>query len=273
MFFSNSELVASVTSLFEPAPRPLFRAHGTYSAVLQLVYLAETDPRPVSISVHMTMLADASLQPHSVSQGQLIPVFHRVQSTSCVTGDHHPTRMWLMAWVQECMEWMFIVPLTLLRVGRRLVLEDGGGALFPPLNADSTSTLLGGGAAAGGLERSITVPLYEQFHPPLPLQDRLAALNVTILQRYVSASDANRGNIHLVRAHVAFQVELEGLAYFMTRYPFLSSVATTSFFFVSFALWCACVAIGVVSGGVYLAINWKVLPRSRRDLGDDGPAR
>lgn len=273
--------------LFLPTETPIFNAAGRYSATLQLVFLKRRGGArrpssssggggdPVSVSVHTTMLA-APRHHAAVSSTSTPPlwrltsVFRREHGTSFLSGEIVDDRQEgsIASFASQCLDLMLYMPRAALRLAWSVFQE--GSSVFPPLAMD-------------GSEVAVDVPLYHRFHPPMELQHRLAALNISVFQRLddaiggddeddhvhephrLTASDGYRRHtparkpshprLHVVRANVYFSVQLEGLAYLLTEYPILSAAVMTCIFFVMYVLWCACVAVGIMSGGVFLALK------------------
>lgn len=216
----------------------LFNARGTYGADVQLVFLREAVSRPVSLLVSAVMLAlDASPKLQG-SIDTLQEIFHREQSTSVHTGTQYAPRPNSLAeFLQTLTEYFFAVPLQLWRLACAMLQESGGP--YPPLSIH-------------GDEVAVVLPLYRLFHPTLDLQRRLRALNITVRQRLEGG--VHQGLLHLVRAHVSFSVELEGVVYYLSKYPILTSVVMTTMFMVLYVLWAICVSICMGAGLVYAYI-------------------
>jgi hypothetical protein len=244
------------SDLFLPAETHIFNAVGAYSAKLQLVFLKKTRGRsnshsrrstadPVSISVHTTMLAvplEHSQKP-TPPLWKLATVFRREHGTSMFLGDDDGddrfAGFWLFSLVTQWMDVALIVPRAALRFAWSLFQEGSGP--FPPLASD-------------GSEVAVELPLYQRFHPPMELQPRLAALNMSVFQR-IDSGHQHEHRLHVVRANVFFTVQLEGLPYLLTEYPLISSAMLTGGFFVMYVLWCVCISVGIMSGGVFLALK------------------
>lgn len=286
---------SSTSDLFLPTATPIFNAAGAYSATLQLVFLKQKKPHhssgggggdPVSVSVHTTMLA-VPRHHHSSSSAtppiwKLSSVFRREHGTSFLSGDVSSSGASTIASLAtQIIDLVLYMPKTTIGLAWSVFQE--GSSVFPLVALD-------------GSEVAVEVPLYHRFHPPMELQHRLAALNVSVFQRRdegegddgedLNNDDNSRASLpassssqridrqrtlrhsrqrregrsstsrlHVVRANVHFTVQLEGLAYLLTEYPLSSAAVLTFIFFVMYVLWCGCVAVGIMSGGVFLALK------------------
>jgi hypothetical protein len=277
----------STSDLFLPTATPIFNAAGAYSATLQLVFLKKKlTPQhrrsiaaagdPVSVSVHATMLAVPRQHTSSTPPiWKLSSVFRREHGTSFLSGDVDTGASGIASLATQIIDLVMYIPKSTIGLAWSVFQE--GSSVFPPLAMD-------------GSEVAVEVPLYHRFHPPMELQHRLAALNISVFQRLEGADgddevdfgDNGEGaaehlsvtatqrreqqrrrnrrggsnpRLHVVRANVHFTVQLEGLAYLLTEFPLISAAVLTFIFFVMYVLWCACVAVGIMSGGVFIALK------------------
>ncbi|KEG13512.1 hypothetical protein DQ04_00961050 [Trypanosoma grayi] len=232
----------SMEALFQRG-KPMFNAKGVYDAKVQLVFLREEVGRDVSMVLQSSVLiSEDSSVPQVVSS--LDVLFKTTTSFSFVTGEK--ARSWLLQLLTTTFSLVFCVPLWLYEKIVPSLQND----VFPSI--DSLR------------EVAVVATVYTDFEPPVALQPRLRAINFTLYQQQVG--DA-LGKVRLTRVYFYTTVQLTGLAYYFSKYPFGSFVATTLLLFAIFTA--AVVGVSLAAGGVVFSLHVRAKRGPEDAIGAD----
>ncbi|CCW71635.1 unnamed protein product [Phytomonas sp. Hart1] len=196
---------------------PIFNAKAEYFGKMQFVFLREDVGRDVTLMVENTMLLaeDADLpQPLAT----LDVVFRKYVSLNVRTGD--PLLWWPIRIAKYIFQILFYIPLKGFQIIQRLYI-DSNTAPFPKIDHDR--------------EVAVTVNLYNRFAPPLSLQSRLRAMNVTVYQNHDGDSSVSLKRAKLLRMTFYSFLDLHGVVGWLVHHPVISFVFLTMFTFAVFS--------------------------------------
>ncbi|CCW65806.1 unnamed protein product [Phytomonas sp. EM1] len=209
---------------------PIFNAKAEYYGKMQFVFLREDVGRDVTIVVESTMLLAEDVHlPQPLAT--LDVVFRKYISLNVRTGD---TPTWWPIRIAKCVfQILFYGPLKGSQILHRMYI-DATAAPFPRIDHER--------------EVAVTVSLYERFTPPLSLQSRLRAMNITVYQNPDEGSSNSLQRVKLLRMTFYSFLELRGVVGWLVRHPVISYVFLTLFvfFILCGVTFIVCAVLGVV---------------------------